>query len=110
MGDSNISGPAPETGMPMMCGASTIGTGPKNKGHELLEPPILTTPQMSNPWSPFGGIEAEGARKSTLYFGGFLGSLPNMNSIFLYGNVESKVGFSVLSHLTSLPLPYPQGR
>jgi len=32
-----------------------------------LEPPILTTPQRINPWSPFsyGGIEVEGARKST---------------------------------------------
>jgi len=24
--------------MPMMCGASTVETGPKNKGGELLEP------------------------------------------------------------------------
>jgi len=64
--DSNMSGPAPKTGMPMMCGASTVETGPKNKGAELLEPPILATPQRFNAWSPPGsGVRLEGAKKST---------------------------------------------
>jgi len=50
----------------MMCGASTVETGPKNKGGELLEPPILTTPQRFNAWSPPGsGVRLEGVKKST---------------------------------------------
>jgi len=53
--------------MPMMCGASTVETGPKNKGGELLEPPILTTPQRFNAWSPPGsGVRLEGTKKSTI--------------------------------------------
>jgi len=65
--DSNISGPAPKTGMPMMCGESTVETGPKNKGGELLEPPILTTPQRFNACSPLGSeVRLKGANKSTL--------------------------------------------
>jgi len=67
MRDSNLSGPAPKTGMLMMCGASTVKTGPKNKGGELLEPPILMTPQRFNAWSPPGsGVRLEGAKKSTI--------------------------------------------
>jgi len=52
-----------------VCYAPSVEAGPRNKGGELLEPPILTTPQRSNPWSPFqyGGIEVEGARKSTVW-------------------------------------------
>jgi len=48
-------------------GAPTVGTGPKNKGGEILEPPILTTPLRINPWFlfPYGGIEVDGARNST---------------------------------------------
>jgi len=51
-----------------VCYAPPVGTGPRNNGGEFLEPQILTTPQRSNPWSPFtyGGIEVEGARKSTI--------------------------------------------
>jgi len=53
--------------MPMKCGASTVETGPKHKGGELLEPPSLTTPQRFNAWSPPGsGVRLEGAKKSTL--------------------------------------------
>jgi len=48
-----------------VCYAPPVETGPRNNGGEFLEPPILTTPQRFNPWSPYGGIEAEGARKST---------------------------------------------
>jgi len=50
-----------------VCYAPPVEAGPRNKGGELLEPPILTTPQRSKPWSPFkySGIEVEGARKST---------------------------------------------
>jgi len=61
-GDSNISGPAPNTGI-LVCYAPPIETGPRNKGEEFLESPILMTPQI-NPRSPFrfqcGGIEVEG--------------------------------------------------
>jgi len=65
--DSNMSDPAPKTGMPMMCGASTVDTAPKNKGGELLEPLSLTTPQRFNAWSPpWRGVRLEGAKKSTL--------------------------------------------
>jgi len=59
--DNNISGLAPNTGMPV-CYAPPVETGPRHKGGELLEPPSLTTtPQRSNPWSPSysGGIEVE---------------------------------------------------
>jgi len=50
-----------------MHGAPTVGTGPKNKGGELLEPPILTTPQRFNAWSPPGsGVRLEGTIKSTV--------------------------------------------
>jgi len=49
-----------------VCGAPTVETGPKNKGGKFLEPPILTTLQRSNAWSPSGGVELEGAIKSTL--------------------------------------------
>jgi len=60
--DNNISGPAPNTGMPVRY-APPVETGPRHKGGELFEPPILTmtTPQRSNPWSPAygGGIEVE---------------------------------------------------
>jgi len=49
--DSNISGPAPNTGMPV-CYAPPVGTGPTNKGGELLEAPNLTTPRRSNTQSP----------------------------------------------------------
>jgi len=47
---------------------TTGQAGPRKNGGEFLEPPILTTPQRINPWSPFtyGGIEVEGARKSTI--------------------------------------------
>jgi len=38
--DNNISGLAPNTGMPV-CYAPLVGTG--NKGGELLEPPSLNT-------------------------------------------------------------------
>jgi len=51
-----------------VCGAPTVETGPKNKGGEFLEPPILTTPQRSNAWSPSGGVELEGAKKSTYVY------------------------------------------
>jgi len=51
--------------MPVCC-APPVKTGPRNNGGEFLEPPILTTPQRFNPGSPYGGIEAEGARKSTI--------------------------------------------
>jgi len=50
-----------------VCYAPPVEAGPRNNVGEFLEPPILTTPQRSNPWSLFGGIEAEGARKSKLY-------------------------------------------
>jgi len=65
-GDSNISGPAPNTSM-SVCYAPPIETRP-SKGEEFLESLILTTPQM-NPRYPFqfqcGGIEVEGAKNST---------------------------------------------
>jgi len=63
--DNNISGPAPNTGMPV-CYAPPIETGPYHKGDEFLEPPILMNPQRSNSWSPYGGIEVEGGRKSII--------------------------------------------
>jgi len=63
---NNISGPAPNTGM-SVCYAPPVETGPRNKGGELLEPPILTTnPQILNAWSPYGGVELEGRKKSTV--------------------------------------------
>jgi len=67
MEDNGMSGPAPKTGMLLVCrGTPPVGTGPYHKGGELLEPPNLTTPQRYNAWSPTGGgIELEGARKST---------------------------------------------
>jgi len=52
-----------------VCYAPPVEAGPRNKGGELLEPPSLTTPQRSNLWSmsfQYGGIEVEGARKSTV--------------------------------------------
>jgi len=49
-----------------VCGAPTVETGPKNNGGEFLEPPILTTPQRSNAWSPSGGVELEGVKRSTV--------------------------------------------
>jgi len=72
--DSNISGPAPNTGM-SVCYAPPIETGP-SKGEEFLESPILTTPQI-NPPSPFlfhcgsticrgRRIEVEGVKNSTI--------------------------------------------
>jgi len=65
--DNNISGPAPNMGMPVYY-APPVETELRNNGGEFLEPPILTTPQRSYLFSPFtyGGIEVEGARKSTL--------------------------------------------
>jgi len=66
LGDNSISGPAPKLGMLTVCGAPTVETGPKNKGGEFVEPPIHTTPHRSNAWSPSGGVELKGARKSTL--------------------------------------------
>jgi len=51
-----------------VCYSPPVEAGPRNNGGELLELPILTTPQRINPWSPFpyGGIEVEGARMSTV--------------------------------------------
>jgi len=66
-GDSNISGPAPNTGM-SVCYAPPITTGP-SKGEEFLESPILTTPQI-NRRSPFRfqcGIEVEPRGCEKLY-------------------------------------------
>jgi len=65
--DKNISGQAPNTGMPV-CYAPPVEAGPRDNGGEFLEPPILTTSQRSNPWSPFqcGEIEVKGARMSTV--------------------------------------------
>jgi len=56
LSDNIISGPAPNRGMPV-CYVASVETGPKNKGVEILDSPILTTPQI-NPWSLFqyGGI------------------------------------------------------
>jgi len=49
-------------------GTPLVGTGPYNKGGELLKPPILTTPQGYNAWSPpGGGIELEGVSKFTIH-------------------------------------------
>jgi len=50
-----------------VCYAPPVETGPKNKGGEPLEPPSLMTPQRLNAWSPYGGVELEGARKSTVW-------------------------------------------
>jgi len=72
-GDSNISGPAPNTGN-SVCYAPPKGAG-LNKGEELLESPTQTTPQI-NPPSPFPfhcgrtigrgrRMEVEGAKNST---------------------------------------------
>jgi len=66
LGDIIISGPAPKLGMLTVCDAPTAETGPKNKGGEFLVPPILTTHQRSNAWSPSGGVELEGAKKTTI--------------------------------------------
>jgi len=84
----NISGSAPNTGMPV-CYAPSVETGPRNKEGELLEPPILTTPQRFNPWSPFtyGGIEVEGARKSTILIG------PCEHFFFLY-SFKKRLGYT----------------
>jgi len=62
-----MSGPAPKTGMLVVCrGTPPVGTGPYHKGGELLKPPNLTTPPGYNVWSPpGGGIELEGASKFT---------------------------------------------
>jgi len=67
MEDDNMSGPAPKTGMLVVCrGTPLVGTGPYYKGGELLKPPNLTTPQGYNAWSPpGGGIELEEASKFT---------------------------------------------
>jgi len=54
-----------------VCYAPPIETGPNNKRGELLEPPNHTTPRRFSPSSPFlgeGGIEAEGAEKSTISY------------------------------------------
>jgi len=64
--NNNISGPAPNTGMPV-CYAQPVKMGPNNKGGELLEPPSLTTHHKLNTWSPYGGVELEGVRKFTIY-------------------------------------------
>jgi len=68
MEDNGRSGSAPKTGMLVVCrGTPPVGTGPYHKGGELLEPPNFTTPQRYKAWSPpGGGIELEGARKSTI--------------------------------------------
>jgi len=40
MEDDNMSGPAPKTGMLVVCrGTPLVGTGPYYKGGELLKPP-----------------------------------------------------------------------
>jgi len=49
-----------------VCNAPPVETGHRNKGGELLEPPILTTPRRFNAWSPYGGVELDGAKKSTI--------------------------------------------
>jgi len=67
MEDNGMSGPAPKTGMLVVCrGTLPVGTGPYHKRGELLEHPILTTPQRYIPLPPGSGIELEGARKSTV--------------------------------------------
>jgi len=69
MEDNGMSGPAPKTGMLVVCrGTPPVGTGPYHKGGELLEPPNLTTPQRYNAWSPSGGrIELEGRESLHMY-------------------------------------------
>jgi len=69
MEDNSMSGPAPKTGMLVVCrGTPLVGTGPYNKRGELLKPPNFTTPQGYNAWSPpGGGIELEVASKFTGY-------------------------------------------
>jgi len=53
--DISMSGPAPKTGMLVVCrGTPLVGTGPYYKGGELLKTPNLTTPQGYNDWSPLG--------------------------------------------------------
>jgi len=46
--NNNISGPAPNTGMPVWY-APLVEAGLRNNRGEFLEPPILTTPQRINP-------------------------------------------------------------
>jgi len=49
MVDSNLSGPAPKTGMLAVCsGMLPVGTGPKLQRGKLLEPPPHLTPQRFN--------------------------------------------------------------
>jgi len=48
-----------------VCYAPPVETRPDHKGGEFLEPPILTNPQIFDAWSPYGGVELEGAKKST---------------------------------------------
>jgi len=56
MADSNLSGPAPNTGMLTVCsGMLLVETGPRPKGGKFLAPPLLTTPRRSNTWSTHGG-------------------------------------------------------
>jgi len=55
-GDSNISGPTPNTGM-SVCYAPPIETGP-SKGEEFLESPILTTHKLT--LGPHFGFNAVG--------------------------------------------------
>jgi len=68
LSDNNMSGPAPNMGMPV-CYAPPVETGHYQKGGEFLEPPVSTTPQRSNAWPSFSSyerVELEGARKSTV--------------------------------------------
>jgi len=71
-----------------VCFAPPIETGPRNKGEEFLESPILTTPQI-NPRSPFRfkcGTEVEGAKNSTIRHPHFY--LPQvLNDLFVNSNV-----------------------
>jgi len=49
-----------------VCYAPPVETGPYHKGGEFSEPPNLTTPRRFDAWSPYGGVELEGAKKSTI--------------------------------------------
>jgi len=58
MGESSISGPAPKTGMLVVCrGMPPVKKGPRNKGGKFLAPLNLTTLQRSNAWSPPEGLD-----------------------------------------------------
>jgi len=86
IGDSNISGPASNTGI-SVCYAPPRGTGSYGsyEGEEFLESPTQTTPQSKPPsflpfhcgWSmgPGRGMERGGAKNSTI--------VPSENKIIL---------------------------